>query len=181
MHSIWCPYLSHHVSQQVNMLNKQVVRKSLQQVNGKKIRPTLHAITSIIRHPIPHSFRYFVGRNSDSVFRHNNNPPSISKADHTVQWRYQPSSIRCNTLSLLHPTPLRLTRYTAPSRGINPTPHVFVIRRVRPIFNPLHVTVFERIDVTIINVIRVITVIANHMLPKPTLPQTAFTACDTHL
>ena len=72
-------------SQQVNMLNKQVVRKSLQQVNGKKIRPTLHAITSIIRHPIPHSFRYFVGRNSDSVFRHNNNPPSISKADHTVQ------------------------------------------------------------------------------------------------
>ena len=48
---------------------QQAIKLGLVMVNGKEIRSTRHAITSIIRHAIPHSFCHFVGRNSDSVFR----------------------------------------------------------------------------------------------------------------
>lgn len=71
--------------------------------------------------------------------------------------------------------------FASPMQRIKAAFDVTMEGRVRPIRNLLYVTVFERIDVAIINVCRIITVIANHMFPKPALPQAAFTACDAHL
>jgi hypothetical protein len=53
-------------------------------------------------------------------------------------------------------------------RGIRPIPHA----RDKP--------VLERIYVTIFNVTRIISLVADQMLPESALPDAAFVACDAH-
>ena len=51
---------------------------------------------------------------------------------------------------------------------------------MRPIRYPSHIPVFERVDMTVIDMRRIILVIANHILPEPALPDPTLAACDTH-
>lgn len=54
--------------------------------------------------------------------------------------------------------------------------HVAMKRRIRPIADPRDQPMFERIDVAIFNMPRVVSLIADQMLPEPPLPDAAFAA-----
>lgn len=51
---------------------------------------------------------------------------------------------------------------------------------MRPIAHPMHESVLYRIDVTILDVTRIIRFISDQMLPEPALPDAALTARTPH-
>src|SRR5258705_11921805 len=52
-------------------------------------------------------------------------------------------------------------------------------RRIRPIPDPRHIPMLDRVDMNVVDVTREIAFIANGMLPVAPLPDTAFTLGDT--
>ena len=63
----------------------------------------------------------------------------------------------------------------APIRRVNPAPYVFMKCGVRPIGNSRYQLMFYRVEMDIIEVMLQILFIPHGMLPKPALPDPAFT------
>ena len=61
-------------------------------------------------------------------------------------------------------------RPIGPVQRINPTFNVAMKHRIRPIRNPFDIALFERIDGAIIDVCRIVPVVADCVFPKPALP-----------
>ena len=59
---------------------------------------------------------------------------------------------------------------TPPIQWIKAKFNVTMERQKVPIRNPFDVAMFQGVDVTIIDVRRIILVVADHVFPKPTLP-----------
>jgi hypothetical protein len=59
-------------------------------------------------------------------------------------------------------------------------PYIAMKRRIRPIVHTRDEAVFERVDVAIFDMARVVSLVADRMLPEPTLPDAALVAGDAN-
>ena len=71
-------------------------------------------------------------------------------------------------------------RPTGPIRRTDAPVDVTMKRRIRPIGNPFDIAMFDRVDMTIIDVCGVILIVADCVLPKPPLPYSVFASGDAY-